>query len=62
MMEHWGGAQWVLATLLAVSVFLPVSMKCAGFSKRADWGTWYASALVSRLGLIAILWWGGFWS
>jgi hypothetical protein len=61
-MEHWGGAQWVLATLMIMATLLPIGAKCAGISKRDDWLYWYVGQVLVRLGLVGILAWGGFWS
>lgn len=63
MTEHWGGAQWVLATLMVVGAVLPMPFRMAGLSKKSavDWAGWYIGSLLEKVSLAALLWWGGFW-
>ena len=56
-MVTWGGAQWVLVTLLVLGLVMPLAnngSKMTGI----DWG---ARALIYAW-LVAILAWGGFWA
>lgn len=63
-MEGWGGAQWVLATLMALAVVLPIPF-CIfglGLKTRAEWWAWYGSKVGEVIGLTLLLAWGGFWT
>ena len=64
----WGGAQWVLATLLVVATVLPILVKVSGLAdalattRPGSWGVRFAVNTINRIGLVVVLWWGGFWS
>lgn len=64
MTATWGGAQWVLATLMIIATVVPIAVRAAGLSRRSntDFVAWYTSEFATRIALVAILWWGGFWS
>ncbi|MBP1179987.1 hypothetical protein JOE48_001951 [Methylobacterium sp. PvR107] len=64
MTAHWGGAQWVLATVLMLATLAPIAVRAAGLSRKSsrEWGGWYAGQLLGRAALIAVLAWGGFWN
>lgn len=66
-MDDWQGPQWVLATLLLLrTVTAPlfrVGLIRAGATQRQAWPEWWGKwlfDLIARLGLVAILAWGGF--
>lgn len=62
-MEAWGGAQWVLATLLSVQAVLPFMVRFAGIGDKPlpEWLGAQLARLTTLGGLVAILMWGGFW-
>lgn len=68
-MSFWGPAQWVIAAYLTAVVvgtpFLRYQMMNSGAQGfvpwRDFWSTWAIDAL-SKLALVALLYWGGFWS
>jgi len=67
MTQMWGGAQWVLATMFVVTTVVPILAKASGITEAIErlpssWGGRFSATLLVRIGLILILWWGGFWS
>ena len=64
MTATWGGAQWVLATFFVCLTVWPPLFRATGYSRKTlpEWTGWYLSELAQRGGLIALLWWGGFWT
>ena len=65
MTEHWGGAQWVLATWMVIFSVLPTMLRIAKpnpETSRMEWCGAELSRWMQRLTLIAVLYWGGFWS
>lgn len=68
MMEQWGGAQWVLLTVMIVRWFMRALLNLKdwveGFpgKSRAEaigeaHGRWFMDAVI-----VSLLIWGGFWS
>jgi hypothetical protein len=68
MTETWEGAQWVLATGFVVATMFqtfiaPVIRKQIGKWKGwFDFIGWWIAAIGGRLVIVAILYWGGFWT
>ncbi len=69
MTANWGGAQWVLATIFVLITVMPPLIRQVWLRQGAKparstveyWGDW-AGMLMVRLGLVVMLYWGGFWS
>lgn len=68
MTESWGGAQWVLATLIFMRVTIPLTVRAGGVrfvgdgeKPRLVWLAEYLAKLTTIVGLVIILAWGGFW-
>lgn len=69
MIDHWEGAQWVLASYLIGKSINPIIFRLAGItlpsSHHKELAEWLGEYLANILGtalLVAVLWWGGFWS
>ncbi|TPJ86979.1 MULTISPECIES: hypothetical protein [unclassified Mesorhizobium] len=61
-MDIWHGAQWVLATYFAMMTainFFGVTLQKTSYPTRAGW---LFGKLATRSALVAVLYWGGFWS
>ena len=64
-MQHWGGAQWVLATWMIVGLLCPPLVRGARLHDARDTTSWqgfYASKVLDCCVLALILLWGGFWN
>jgi hypothetical protein len=68
MTETWEGAQWVLATYLAMQVLMftfaspALRMHIGQWKGWPDFIGWWLSKMISISCLVAILAWGGFWT
>lgn len=69
MTGAWGGAQWVLATLLVVMTIAPPVLRKGlalnGVTLKMTWTQYWGEHLgrvATYVVLTLILWWGGFWS
>ena len=61
---NWGGAQWVLVTIWAMSIATYVGVRLAGMSKKdpIEWWGGFIGHVVGYAALFFILAWGGFWA
>lgn len=68
MASAWGGAQWVLATLMVAATLAPLALRSTlrsagvGTKSSLDFAGWYIQNILERMFFVVILWWGGFWS
>lgn len=66
-MTNWAGPQWVLATLFAMAwgvrvAFTPNRWRTGDWPNRAAFAWSELVRWSDDFVMLAILWWGGFWS
>ena len=69
MSDNWGGAQWVVVTIMIIQTLLPIGARIVGLQvpgKERDTGVVFfgrqVGGLIWRIGAVLILGWGGFWA
>lgn len=63
IVEHWQGAQWVLVTIFVMmSCINCLALPYQKGKDAAQKAGWLLAKFTERGWLIAILYWGGFWS
>lgn len=64
MTQGWGGAQWILATVLALGFIIPIGRRYSPArqydSDAQFWGEYFGRAIIVAL-LVTVLALGGFW-